>query len=241
MKSILAYILAVLLWPIILFLWHMIFALIIMPFYSALLIKSRRLYRSERAYKIDWLFADSFQAFSSAISQVLTILISKVILKLFGLEPTYWLIIIYAVGCLLFVIIRGPSGQLGQHSNASMGFGLITGLIVGTIICLEGEAKIITLTILFWVAIGILVWMALRNIVTIIIGASSDDQLKPGQRLCHAISFGIYCGSCVIAIINESFLPLLIGVLIAYLFRRSVILSGEAAKDEDNSLTNNSS
>ena len=84
------------------------------------------------------------------------------------------------------------------------------------------------LTISFWIAIIIIAWFGVvRNIITIVIGVSQENKLKPGQRLCHFTSLLIYCGALILAIKNEIWYPLLIGIILEYTFRTIVKKSGE--------------
>jgi len=83
------------------------------------------------------------------------------------------------------------------------------------------------ITILFWLAVVTVAWLGLRNLITVFIGSSRTGPLKPGQRLCHATALILYWGACIIAIYAHSWLPLIIGVVIAFVFRQSVIRSGE--------------
>lgn len=83
------------------------------------------------------------------------------------------------------------------------------------------------ITILFWLAVVIVAWLGFRSLITMFIGLSQTGPLKSGQRLCHAIELILYWGACIIAIYTHSWLPLITGVVIAFVFRRSVIRSGE--------------
>lgn len=82
-------------------------------------------------------------------------------------------------------------------------------------------------SILFWAAIVIVVWLGLRNLISIIIGLSQTGHLKPGQCLCHAISLLLYWGACTFAIYYRIWWPLVVGLIVELLFRKSVIRSGD--------------
>lgn len=82
-------------------------------------------------------------------------------------------------------------------------------------------------SILFWIAVMIVAWLGLRNVITILIGSSQIGPLKPGQRLCHGISFLIYWGGCGFAIYYRIWWPLAIGLIVEFQFRKSVIRSGD--------------
>jgi len=83
-------------------------------------------------------------------------------------------------------------------------------------------------TILFWLTIVILAWFGIvRNIITIIIGFSQEGRLKSGQRLCHITSLLIYGGFLILAIKNQTWYPMIIGVVLEYIFRMAVRKSGE--------------
>jgi len=81
-------------------------------------------------------------------------------------------------------------------------------------------------TILFWVAVGIVAWLGLRNLFSILSGRSQDGPIKQGQRLCHATSLLLLMGSSVIAGIFRVWWPLLVGVVSEQLFRRFTIWTG---------------
>lgn len=84
------------------------------------------------------------------------------------------------------------------------------------------------LSILFWLTIVIIAWFGIiRNIITIMIGFSSEGRLKPGQKLCHLTSLLIYGGTLILAIRNEIWYPLIIGIVLEYTFRIMVRKSGE--------------
>ncbi len=87
------------------------------------------------------------------------------------------------------------------------------------------------LTILFWLAIIIIAWFGIvRNIITIIIGFSQEGKLKSGQRLCHITSLLIYGGALILAIKNHAWIPIIIGIVLEYVFRITVRKSGEIVK-----------
>ncbi|MDD5327976.1 MAG: hypothetical protein PHY02_09230 [Phycisphaerae bacterium] len=81
-------------------------------------------------------------------------------------------------------------------------------------------------SILFWVAVGIVAWLGLRHLFSIMTGWSQDGQLKPGQRLCHTTSLALLMGSSVLAVILKVWWPLLTGVILEYLFRHFTIWTG---------------
>lgn len=85
---------------------------------------------------------------------------------------------------------------------------------------------------LFWIAVGIVAWLGLRNLVSIVLGSSQTGPLKPGQHLCHATSLLLYWGVCVLAVLCGSWRPLVVGVILEFLFRKSVIRSGEKASKQ---------
>jgi len=87
--------------------------------------------------------------------------------------------------------------------------------------------------IIFWIAVVIVAWLGLRNLITIIIGYSQYGQLKTGQRLCHVISLLLFWLACVFAVIYSTWWPLAIGVILELIFRKSVIKSGEIVSREN--------
>ncbi len=82
-------------------------------------------------------------------------------------------------------------------------------------------------SILFWIAVGIVAWFGLRHLFSILTGWSQDGPWKPYQRPCHVIAIIIYWMACAIAIYTHSWWPLLVGVVLAHLYRRYVIWTGE--------------
>ena len=80
---------------------------------------------------------------------------------------------------------------------------------------------------LFWIAIVIVVWLGLRNLISIIVGESQTGTLKPGQRLCHFISIFLLWGACALSIYIRSFWPLILGVAIEYLMRKAIARSAQ--------------
>ncbi|RKY12425.1 MAG: hypothetical protein DRP65_01275 [Planctomycetota bacterium] len=82
-------------------------------------------------------------------------------------------------------------------------------------------------SILFWIAVVIVAWLGLRNVITIFIGSSQTGPLKHGQHLCHATSLLLYWGACGFAIYYRIWWPLAVGIILELLFRKSIIRSGE--------------
>lgn len=71
-------------------------------------------------------------------------------------------------------------------------------------------------TILFWLAVVIVAWLGIRNLITIITGLSKR------QRLCAATGL-LFWGACLSAILDHSWWPLIIGAVLAYFFRQIII------------------
>lgn len=67
------------------------------------------------------------------------------------------------------------------------------------------------LTILFWLCVGIVFWLGLRNLISIVTGMAQEGSLKPSQRAVHAISLVVYWGAGIAAILLRSYWPLLVG------------------------------
>lgn len=83
---------------------------------------------------------------------------------------------------------------------------------------------------IFWIAIVLVAWLGVRNLISIIMGESRTGTLKPGQRLCHFISMFLLWGACGLSIYIRSFWTLIIGVAIEYLLRKAIIWSGQKIK-----------
>lgn len=89
-------------------------------------------------------------------------------------------------------------------------------------------------TILFWMGIVIIAWLGFRNLISIIVGHSQTGPLIRGQRLCHATSIILYWGACVFAVLYRLWWPLVVGVILELIFRKSVIKSGQVVSRENN-------
>ncbi|MCH7557899.1 MAG: hypothetical protein IIB56_10640 [Planctomycetes bacterium] len=87
---------------------------------------------------------------------------------------------------------------------------------------------------LFWIGITIVAWLGFRNLISIIIGHSQMGSLKQGQRLCCATSLILYWGACVFAVLYRLWWPLVAGVILELIFRKSVIKSGQVVSKENN-------
>jgi hypothetical protein len=84
--------------------------------------------------------------------------------------------------------------------------------------------------ILLYIGILLVSWLALRHFLSMIIGYNQEGQTKPGQRLCHFVSFMILCGGCVYSFYTKSVIPLIGGVLVEYLLRQAIRYSGQRKK-----------
>ena len=82
---------------------------------------------------------------------------------------------------------------------------------------------------IFVIAIVVVAWLGLRNLITIIIGFSQTGQLKEGQRLCHFVSFLLYWGACGFAIYDHSLWPLAIGTVLEITLRKTIVRLGQEA------------
>ena len=81
--------------------------------------------------------------------------------------------------------------------------------------------------IIFWAIIIIATWLGVvRNIITIILNFSQEGKLKSGQKLCHLTSLLIYACALFLTIKNQIIYPLIIGIILEYVFRMAVIKSG---------------
>jgi len=82
-------------------------------------------------------------------------------------------------------------------------------------------------SVLFWLAVGIVAWLGLRHLFSILTGYDQDGFLKSGQRLCHATSFLLLIGSSIVGVIYNIWWPLLAGVASEHLFRRVTVWTGK--------------
>ena len=94
--------------------------------------------------------------------------------------------------------------------------------------------------IVIYVSTVIVAWLGLRHLISIIIGQSHDGVLKSGQRLCHFTSLVLLWGGCGGALYLHHFWPLVIAVVVEYVFRKAIIRSGDQMKELDLSTDENS-
>jgi len=82
-------------------------------------------------------------------------------------------------------------------------------------------------SVFFWLAVGIVAWLGLRHLFSILTGYDQGGFLKSGQLLCHATSFLLLIGSSIVGVIYNIWWPLLAGVVSEYLYRQLIIWSGK--------------
>ena len=76
--------------------------------------------------------------------------------------------------------------------------------------------------------------MGLRNLIAATIGFSKTGTIKPIQRLWHCIALIIQWSAVLIAYINKSWIPLISGFILAFLFRRTINWSNNYKKNDNN-------
>ena len=87
--------------------------------------------------------------------------------------------------------------------------------------------------IILYILTGIVAWLGLRHLISIIIGQSHGGQLRPGQWLCHFTSLVLLWGGCVAAIYLHYFWLLIVVVAVEYGFRKVVVRSGKQMSFRD--------
>lgn len=92
------------------------------------------------------------------------------------------------------------------------------------------------LTVLFWISVAAIIWLGLRHLISAIRGIAQLGPVKPGQRLCHLTSTGLYWSAALVAILINSWWPLPIGFIAELLFRRLVIWAGAKACEKETDL-----
>ena len=90
--------------------------------------------------------------------------------------------------------------------------------------------------IIFWICTIIVGWLGLRHLITLVIGQSQEGPLKSGQKVCHFMEFLISVCGIFLAIKLDSWLPLLVAMLIANLFHRFVICTGKEFPINENDI-----
>ncbi|MCX6537441.1 MAG: hypothetical protein NT151_00700 [Acidobacteria bacterium] len=81
--------------------------------------------------------------------------------------------------------------------------------------------------IVLFVSIALVALLGLRHIAAVATNYDQDGTLKKGQRLCHLVSALILWASCASSIYDQSFVPLIIGILVEYMVRHAIIRSGQ--------------
>ena len=85
--------------------------------------------------------------------------------------------------------------------------------------------------IIFWIIVTYVGWSGLRHLFAIVVKFDAMGPLKSGQRLTHFVLALILLFSCLLAVIYRNFILLLIGLLIEFFLRQSIIRSGEENKN----------
>jgi hypothetical protein len=81
--------------------------------------------------------------------------------------------------------------------------------------------------IVLFAAITLVALNGLRHLVAIVANYDQRGELRKGQRLCHLVSALILWASCAWSLYDQSFVPLLIGVVAEYMLRHAIIRSGQ--------------
>lgn len=143
---VLAYILAILSWPIVTLASVGILQRLLMPVFTVLCRPPRTTPNAEgrdhppetevmrvvRAYEEAgfWL-ADVFLCATVVASQVAVVFAGKCIFALFGCEASRMLALPFGIWCLVGALMGSVGGRVGRHVGASMAIGLISGWAVG--------------------------------------------------------------------------------------------------------------
>lgn len=120
--TVFAYLLAVIAWPIVTFGSMLVLQLALMPVFNAM-------YHPTPGKQASFALADLFMAVVLAASQLLAVLVGKGIFWGVGLQATRWLVLPFALWCLLLSGLGGPlAGRMGRHVAWSWRVGLFGGL-----------------------------------------------------------------------------------------------------------------
>ncbi len=124
----LIYLVMVLTWPVVYFLWSILYSLITAPIFLAPKKREKPPGPQPGA-------ADIFEVLGAAASQVACLAAGQAVLGLWGREAGGELVLIYAAWAFLMLITRGPMiGLPGRHGILPDALGLAAGLVVGYLI-----------------------------------------------------------------------------------------------------------
>ena len=120
----LAFILAIVAWPIVTLLAQLVLTRVLMPTFW-------RIIRPSPNGKPSFGMADVFGIITTSSSQILVVLASKGIYWMFGLTATRWLAVPFGLWCLVVAVTPSIGGRPGRHADLSNAIGLFAGLAVG--------------------------------------------------------------------------------------------------------------
>ena len=123
---ILAYVLAILAWPVVTFAGNILIGIALMPIFNAL-------YVPEQGQRPSFGLADIFQAFTLVCTQALAFLVGKSIFHLLGSEASRWLALPLGIWCLVFAFKGLMGGRLERHVGLSWTIGLVAGWTISTV------------------------------------------------------------------------------------------------------------
>ena len=229
--TVLAYILAIITWPIITFGGNLAFSVALLPVFLLV-------HRPTPGKAVTFGDADMFQAGVLAATQFAAVAVSKWLFGLFGAMPTPWIVLPFGLFCAVFVIdsivgLAAPS-RIEKHLHLSWLIGLPAGLTLATLWMLCDQESVGSVeTWLFWIGVALAVWFALRNLISVAAGLTQDGVVKPGQRACHLTVVGIYVLGIGLGFYLNAWWPAFAGIAASRVFRELVRASGRQQKRDD--------
>jgi len=223
--TLLAYILAIVTWPIITFGGNLVFSVLLLPVFSLV-------HRPTPGKPVGFGAADIFQAAVLAATQFAAVAVSKWLFHLCGATPTQWMALPFGLLCAVFVIpsitgLLAPS-RFERHVHLSWVIGLPAGLTLATLWMLCDQDTVGNAgTWLFWIGVALASWYALRELISVATGVTQGGTLKPGQRACHLTVVVICVLGIGLGFYFNAWWPPFVGIGASFVFRELVRASGQ--------------
>ncbi|HUU11406.1 MAG TPA: hypothetical protein VM431_12845 [Phycisphaerae bacterium] len=215
--AVLAYILAIVCWPIITFGGNLLFSVVLLPVFSLV-------HRPTPGKPAGFVAADIFQTVVLAATQFAAVALSKWLFQLCGVTPTQWMALPFALLCAVFLVpsISGllSGSRMERHVFLSWVIGLPAGLALATLwmLCDQdtvGNAE----TWLFWSGVALAIWYALREVISVATGRTQHAVLKPGQWACHLTLVVICAVGIGLGFYFNAWWPAFVGIGTSFVLR----------------------